>query len=29
MKIAHTGYTYVFHEEWSRDDTPSLRLLAP
>jgi bile-acid 7alpha-dehydratase len=28
-KIAHTGYTYVFHEEWSRDDTPSLRLLAP
>jgi bile-acid 7alpha-dehydratase len=28
-RIAHTGYTYVFHEEWSRDDTPSLRLLAP
>jgi hypothetical protein len=28
-KIAHTGYTYVFHEEWSRDDTPSLRVLAP
>ena len=27
--IRHTGYTYVFHEEWSRDDTPSLRLLAP
>ena len=28
-RIRHTGYTYVFHEEWSRDDTPSLRLLAP
>ncbi len=28
-KIKHTGYTYVFHEEWSRDDTPSLRLVAP
>jgi len=28
-KIRHTGYTYVFHEEWSRDDTPSLRLVAP
>jgi hypothetical protein len=28
-QIRHTGYTYVFHEEWSRDDTPSLRLLAP
>ncbi len=28
-KIAHTGYTYVFHEEWSRDDIPSLRVLAP
>ena len=28
-KIRHTGYTYVFHEEWNRDDTPSLRLLAP
>jgi hypothetical protein len=28
-RIQHTGYTYVFHEEWSRDDTPSLRLLAP
>jgi len=28
-KIAHTGYTYVFREEWSREDTPSLRLLAP
>jgi bile-acid 7alpha-dehydratase len=27
--IRHTGYTYVFHEEWSRDDTPSIRLLAP
>jgi hypothetical protein len=28
-KIAHTGYTYVFREEWSREDTPSLRVLAP
>ena len=28
-RIRHTGYTYVFHEEWSRDDTPSLRVLAP
>ena len=28
-KIAHTGYSYVFREEWSREDTPSLRLLAP
>jgi len=28
-KIRYTGYTYVFHEEWSRDDTPSLRLVAP
>jgi hypothetical protein len=28
-KIAHTGYTYVFHEEWERSDTPSLRLLVP
>jgi hypothetical protein len=27
--IRHTGYTYVFHEEWSRADTPSIRLLAP
>jgi hypothetical protein len=28
-KIRHTGYTYVFHEEWSRADTPSLRVTAP
>ena len=28
-RIRHTGYTLVFHEEWSRSDTPSLRLLAP
>ena len=28
-KIKHTGYTYLFREEWSRADTPSLRLLAP
>jgi hypothetical protein len=28
-QLRHTGYTYIFHEEWSRADTPSLRLLAP
>jgi hypothetical protein len=28
-KIKHTGYREVFHEEWSREDLPSLRLLAP
>ena len=28
-KFQHIGYTYLFHEEWSRDDTPSLRLVAP
>jgi hypothetical protein len=28
-KIRHTGYTALFHEEWSRDDSPSLRLMAP
>jgi hypothetical protein len=28
-RIAHTGYVPVFHEEWSRDDSPSLRVLAP
>jgi hypothetical protein len=28
-RIRHTGYTTIFHEEWSRDDTPSLRLLVP
>ena len=28
-KLRHTGYTTVFHEEWSREDTPSLRLLVP
>ena len=28
-KIAHTEYTYVFREQWSREDTPSLRLVAP
>jgi hypothetical protein len=27
-RLQHTGYTYVFHEEWNRDDQPSLRLLA-
>lgn len=28
-RIRRTGYRYVFHEEWSRADTPSLRLLQP
>jgi len=28
-KIRHTGYTHLYHEEWSRSDTPSLRVLAP
>jgi hypothetical protein len=28
-KIKHTSYTYLFREEWSRADTPSLRLLYP
>jgi bile-acid 7alpha-dehydratase len=28
-KIQHTGYTYIFHEQWSNEDNPSLRLLAP
>ena len=28
-RIKHTGYVYLFHEEWSRDDLPSLRLVAP
>lgn len=28
-RIKHTGYRYLFHEEWSRDDTPSLRVIAP
>ena len=28
-RIRHTGYVYLFHEEWSRDDLPSLRLVAP
>jgi hypothetical protein len=27
-KLRHVGYTYVYHEEWSRADTPSLRLIA-
>ncbi|MGH7822046.1 MAG: nuclear transport factor 2 family protein [Candidatus Binatia bacterium] len=26
-RILHTGYTEIFHEEWSRDDVPSLRVL--
>jgi hypothetical protein len=28
-RIKRTGYTTVFHEEWSRDDLPSLKLVAP
>lgn len=28
-KLKHTGYVYLFHEEWSRDDLPSLRLVVP
>ena len=28
-KIRHTGYAALFHEEWSRDDTPSVRVLVP
>jgi SnoaL-like domain len=26
-KLRHVGYTTVFHEEWSRDDLPSLRAI--
>jgi SnoaL-like protein len=26
-RIRHTGYTTVFHEEWSRSDTPSVRMV--
>ena len=25
-KFQHIGYRYLFHEEWKRDDIPSLRL---
>ena len=28
-KIKHTGYTYIFHEQWSNEDLPSLRLINP
>jgi len=28
-KIRHTGYVPIFHEEWSRDDTPSLQVMPP
>jgi len=28
-KIQRTGYTYLFHEEWSRADLPSLRVVVP
>lgn len=28
-KLQHIGYTYLFHEEWERDDSPSLRLVVP
>jgi hypothetical protein len=27
-KFRHIGYTTLFHEEWHRDDVPSLKLLA-
>lgn len=27
-KFTSIGYTYVFHEEWKRSETPSLRVLA-
>jgi len=26
-KLRHVGYTTLFHEEWSRDDLPSLRIV--
>jgi hypothetical protein len=26
-KFQHIGYRYIFHEEWKRDDIPSLQLL--
>ena len=26
-KFEHIGYRYIFHEEWKRDDIPSLHLL--
>jgi hypothetical protein len=26
-RITHTGYITVFHEEWSRADTPSIRMV--
>jgi len=26
-KFQHIGYRYIFHEEWKRDDIPSLHLL--
>jgi hypothetical protein len=28
-RLAHTGYTPVFHEEWRRDDLASIRRVAP
>jgi hypothetical protein len=28
-KLKHIGYRTIFHEEWSREDTPSLKLVAP
>jgi hypothetical protein len=28
-RIAHTGYRSLYHEEWSRADVPSLRLVKP
>ena len=26
-QFQHIGYTYIFHEEWKRDDIPSLHLV--
>jgi bile-acid 7alpha-dehydratase len=26
-RFTHIGYTYIFHEEWTRDDIPSLHLM--
>ena len=28
-KLRYVGYTTIFHEEWSREDVPSLRVLKP
>ena len=28
-KLRHSGYKTIFHEEWSRDDLPSLKQILP